>query len=375
MNASASCSPGGSSSSSVCYGSGSTTGTTTTSSGSFKQDYSVSASADVGFLGTGGQIGVSFEYTRNSTNTQALSIQKSGSSTITATGPATDGIDHDNDIIYLWLNPVVGLSISGPAITWALENGSVADIQYLYVGWLKNPANIPTGVSQRLQQYGITSQDYPVILSSDPLANNTAPAEPRFISLPTTFPYEPPLVLNDPVPTDSYQLTNQTNQTSTTQTENDYKVGLSIKAGLNLIIVKTALNNDDSWTWTSMSQNSGTTGSTQTVSVTIAGPSFGYTGPTDVQGYYDTVYNSFAFAPVETTLVSLQGKVTKSTGTSVQGQEVIAMANGATYRTFTDVRGEYRFFAKLTGPVEIKVGAATQHLDRPDSSKSVDFRL
>ena len=90
---------GGGSTSSVTYGSGSTTGSTVSASNSFKQSYSISVTKEVGFLGTGGSLGASFGYGRNSSNSNSLDIKKAISTEINHRGPSIDGIDHDRDQI------------------------------------------------------------------------------------------------------------------------------------------------------------------------------------------------------------------------------------------------------------------------------------
>src|SRR5579871_1928342 len=137
---------GGMSTSNVTYGSGSTTGTTTSATQAFKQSYSVTATVGAGILGNGGSVGVSFGYNHNATNNQQLAITKTASTTITDTGPSTDGINHDHDLIYLWLNPTIDVTINNKAAAWSISGAETADIQYVYVGWLKDPSQMPTGV-------------------------------------------------------------------------------------------------------------------------------------------------------------------------------------------------------------------------------------
>ncbi len=155
----------------VSYGSGGTTGTTTSASHAFKQAYSVKAKVGGGALGEGSEIGVTYGVTRNVTDTSSLNIAKSTSSTIQATGPSSDGIDHDRDAVSLWLNPVVDVTATAKSAVWTLNTHGTADIQYVYVGWLKHPEQMPPGLTQQLQQRGLTKQDYAAILRLDQFAD------------------------------------------------------------------------------------------------------------------------------------------------------------------------------------------------------------
>jgi hypothetical protein len=111
---------------------------------------------------------------------QSLDIKKSTSSEISYSGPSSDGIDHDRDIIYLWLNPTINLQLTPTSAAWNLGDNPRADIQLVYVGWLKDPSKMQRdapGVVQRLQTYGITPADYPEILKADPFARVTPAAK------------------------------------------------------------------------------------------------------------------------------------------------------------------------------------------------------
>ncbi len=369
---------GGRSSSSVKYGSGSTTGTTVSTTSAFKQNYKVSVSADVGFLGTGGSIGTSFAYGRNSANTGTVDIKKSGTTEIAQSGPPVDGIDHDRDIIYLWLNPTLSVTVTPTSASWKLADNITADIQFLYVGWLKNPSLIPPGVAQRLQAHGITSQDFPEILKADPFANGNTAIDPmRYQMVNTTFPYEPPFADGDPVPTFSFVLSYTNGATATSSVQNDYTLGLNVSGGFNFLsLFKTSVKNENSWTWTCIDTRVSTSGTSEAASVTVGGPSFGYTGPTDMGVYYDTLYKTFMFAPIETTLRALSGAVKSRSGRPASGKEVtVTMANGAKFRTFTNAKGEYRVFGRVSGPLRLKVGSTTKNLPTLPANRQANITL
>ena len=371
---------GGGSKSSVAYGSGSTTGSTVSSSSSFKQNYSVSVSAEAGFLGNGGEVGASFSYGRNSSNSQSLEIKKTSTHEISVTGPSTDGIDHDRDLIYLWLNPKINLRFTATQAVWGLGNNSLVDIQYVYVGWLKNPSLIPSGVAQRLQAYGITTADYAEMLKADPFANGETSIDPeRFQTdtLHTTFPYEPPFAPDEPVPLMKFTAVYSDTAFSSSSLQKEYSVGLTISGSASFIgLAKTKFKNQNTWTWTNTSTSSTSTGTSESASVTVAGPSYGYTGPTDMVVYYDVLYKTFLFAPIETTLpLALSGSVENTSGELLSGKEVVVMANGTLYRTFTNAKGEYRIFGNISGPLLLRVDNVWKPIQQIPLQKRFDVVL
>jgi hypothetical protein len=365
---------GGASSSSVNYGSGSTTGTTVTSANSFKQNYKVTATASGGILGNGTDVGTSFAYGRNSTDTSALDIKKSTASEIAAKGPGVDGIDHDRDQIWLWLNPKLRVTVTPTSASWTLQDAQTADIQFLFVGHLKNPALIPPGVLQRLQAFGITPQDYPVILKADPFANGATTLDTnRYQSLHTTFPYEPPFAQGDPPTTLKTTLSNATTNNATSSVQNDYTVGLSISGSTNFLsLFKASIKAESNWTWTDVSTTANSSSTTESAAVTVGGPSFGYTGPTDMGVYYDVLYKTFLFAPV-TGPAQFKGTLSSRSRQALAGREVIVTANGRTFRTFTNARGEYRIPERISGPAELRVAGVTKQI--PQAIGRVDVQI
>jgi hypothetical protein len=378
---------GGHSSSSVTYGSGSTTGTTTSASQSFKQNYSISVTAGGGFLGSA-QAGVSFSYGHSATDNKSLDVKKSATTTIRVDGPSQDGVNHDHDVIYLWLNPKINLVLTSNSAAWTFSGTDTAEIQYVYVGWLKAPSTMPPGVVQALQRHGITQADFPDILKRDQFAGSVRrppifpilphPLDPvRFQSVHTTFPYEPPFSATDSVPTYSFNLTGSVTSAAGHTAQDDYKVGVTISAGVDFLgLAKSSLKTDDSWDWTNTSSTSNSSASTQSASVTIGGPAFGYTGPTEMEVYFDTVYSTFLFRPLEPgTPLAVEGMLKSRAGKPVPRKEVTIVANGVTYRTFTNAKGEYRFFGKIHGPVKLQSSGVIKSLPSVAPSRPIELRM
>jgi hypothetical protein len=400
---------GGKSTSQVSYESDSSTGTTTTNSSSFKQDYSVSATVgcaptcDIG-LNSGG---VSFEYGENQTHTDSLNITKTTTSKLQVNGPATDGVNHANDEVWLLIHPKFDVTIQGNHVSWTLDpDQSDGLLQFLYVQWLQNPSLIPgatNGLLADLNNAGFTAQDYQDILNAaDPLAecqsttiedkqaaitrlpppapvpcNLPAPTPPRYVTTNINLPYNPPLTATDPVPLQTEEIDNSTISKSTNSDETDTKVDITTTSVLSFAdVFNASLKTDSSWTWTSENTTEADTGSTQKMTLALGGPAFGYNGPANMDVFYDTLYKTFVFVPDELSAESLHGVVLNSAGKPAAGALVTATAAGTTYRTYTNASGEYHFSANLTGPVTVQAGnAAAQRLASLDLTKSYDFRL
>lgn len=342
---------GGRSSSQVSYASGSTTGTTDSTSHSFKDGLEINASVsgiNVGPVNLGAS--ADFTASKTSTETSQVSINKGANNQINVSGPAEDGINHSHDLFYLWLNPQLNFTIDHLGnITWEIGvNGQEMLIQYVYVEWLQNPSLMPPGVAQALAAAGLTTADYAQILACNPFSSGATAIDPnRFVPTTHSFPYEPPLDPGDAVPTWPYTLTSATTTTDTQQVQTQYGVSVTVSAGFHLIF-DDSLKITGSLQWTNTSTSTQTTESTQQASVTVGGPAFGYTGPSNILVYWDTVYSSFMFAFV-TGSPSASGTLTDSAGNPVPNQAMTLTVGGITLSTFTNSRGQYNFYGAPPG--------------------------
>jgi hypothetical protein len=363
--------------SSVAYGTGSNTGVTTSASSSFKQGYSVTVGAEGGILASG-SVSSSFGYGRSSSSSESLDIKKSETTTIKVNGPAFDGIDHDRDLIYLWLNPLLKVRSTSTEGRWTFSDGQRAEIQHVHVGWLKDPSSMPVGVVRALRRNGVTEEHFPDILQRNPFAASNAQVidEERYQSLHSTFPYEPPFSESDTPPTYSFSLSTAISTSSGSSVSDSYKVGVSIKGGAGFEpIFKASLKLDGSWEWTSTSGSSESTGSSETSSVTITGPSFGYEGPTLMEVFYDTIYRTFLFRPLDETPPWLRGRILGSAGEPMPFERVELDVGGNTYQTLSNARGEYRFVEPIQGRGTIRARGSQRALPDASSFDSVDLRM
>ena len=344
---------GGKSTSSVQYGSTSSTGVKTTISTASKNSFGVDLSLDFGIFSIGG----SFSRTSTVTDSSSFEVKKSQSNTITLGGPAADGINHDEDVFYLWLNPDLAIAIDPEDnVNWNLgAAGPTMNIQAVFTGWLKNPASMPPGIQHQLSAAGLSNADYGAILAMNPFAGGAAAIDPnRFLPTSYTFPYGPPLTAADPVPTTSYvQQNTVTNQSSHTF-EIKYEVGLKASVGAALSALFKDSGGKASVEWTNSSSTENTNATSQSATVTVGGPAFGYTGPTDVAVFWDTIFNSFVFA-FAMDPPSASGRITDQSGKPFAHQLITLSTAGHTFTTLTGANGDYRFHRVSAGQGKLSV--------------------
>ncbi len=146
------------------------------------------------------------------------------------------------------------------------------------------------------------------------------------------------------MPLSSYNQTNTVTNTVTHEVTHTY----GVSAGFDLSVAGIGLKADSSLEWTDTQTSVSVNASTQSATVSVGGPAFGYTGPVDVLVYWDTIYNSFMFA-FQAVAASLSGISKNSRGQPVAHQEVEVAAGGHTFTTFTDAKGQYRFYGAPAG--------------------------
>jgi hypothetical protein len=171
-------------------------------------------------------------------------------------------------------------------------DGPVMNIQYVYVGWLRNPQAMPPGVKQELDAAGLTCADDVQILSTNPFASGSTTIDTDgYVATPQAFAYQPPFSATDTPWTETYEVDSTADQTSTHTVEQTYSVGVSSPK-----ILGNLLKLSDTMEWTSKSSAESSQGSEEKAGVSVGGPAFGYAGPTDILVYWDTLYKSFMFA-------------------------------------------------------------------------------
>lgn len=340
----------------VEYTSGTFLGSTKTISDSFNENTSLT-------ITVGGKAGIPFifstqltatsttSYSQTSANSNAVTLSSQSQITNHTVGTpnAYSPINHDYDIIWLWLNPVVLLSTNPntpSALTWNgygvdEDDQPAMDIWPVQVGWLNgdfgtpldpgdakelgrswanNLYSWPTGDSPALN-----ATDYANILLSDPFTNpsytvnlvsGSNPAtttDGRFtISSPNggaaqSFVYKQA----DPGETAQNQtLTNTYNNTSVNTTGNTYTTqqtfGLDVatKTGAIFVGIDTDFKLSQSLTWTHQTNLAITNTDTDIDKLSITGPPCvattfpcvpTYTGHSEFDVYQDNIYGTFMF--------------------------------------------------------------------------------
>lgn len=344
--------------SSVIYSSSSQYGATTSADRTFKQNYSVDVTAGAGFLGSGAQAGFSFAYSRSTTDTHSIDVKNSSSASYTQPGPLMGGpISHDRDRICLLLNPTIDLAVAPSSVSWTFENNPGATFVCPYVGWLMGHEKWEVSSKKTLDDAGITEKDYAEIWQRDPLANvdinlDASTVDAKRYRYITKIDYEPPLTPGDANPVISYSLNTSSTTTGTSAAEDTYQVGLSVQGDLALF-AKASLKMSDTWAWTNKSSTSSSVSLSDSATANIGGPASGYVGSNQVSVYYDTIYKTFAFSMARDQPLIAKGVLRAASQAPLPASEVSLVANGITYHTFTNAKGEFKFFGYVSGPIQL----------------------
>lgn len=122
------------SNSNVTYGNSQMVGASNSIQQNFNQSYneSVSVTAEAGFFGFGSASAggtESYGWTNQTSQTNTVAIQTTTGNAVATAGPVSSalGVNHDNDIIYILLNPVVATSTTGLTSSGFVWNGIQAN--------------------------------------------------------------------------------------------------------------------------------------------------------------------------------------------------------------------------------------------------------
>jgi hypothetical protein len=333
-------------SSNVTYSQSTLAGTTITTTSSFQKDtkLTISVSKDISawtaIAGAGSKI-TSTESTdwiqsSNSSSTTTLSKQTTVAYETSGTGNPFSPVNHDYDIIWLWVNPllVYSVNVGTGALQW---NGygydphdlPGPDVVGIAVGWLDGHFGSSPSIKKILargwvttnehlvwatgQGPGLTSTDIANVLKADPfVAGYTLPsplptnsADGRF----TQISYPPnPITYEQLGPTTSYNLVNtdtasQSNGKSTGYTQS-FGTDLNLTGGTWFAKFSLDIQTSDTVSWTSTWQSTLTTTETLSKALSITGPPCSttpcnpiYSGPPEFIVFQDNQYGTFMFYP------------------------------------------------------------------------------
>jgi hypothetical protein len=353
----------------VQYADSTTLGTSTSISASSSTDIGLKISVSSTIKGSvtapdiGGIFGVSdtttdtfssnFTDEQDTSSSVALSSEQTWTTKVPGPVSAYVGVDHDYDVIWLWLNPLLNFTVdaSGPPnLTWTgysydVDDVPTMDIYGIYLGWLTGHISLPgphssditplerswAGLAANGQIWPagtspslVDPTDYAAIAAADPFSKSsytvTVPTSPagnqtssdgRFtLTGNQVVDYEQPGPGGQPF---TQQLTETT---TTTQTQGEgakytEQLGYSWENKFTGSILQDSWSEDvtASDTFTYINQWSKT--NTKTIGVTATGSVTGppcnvvnglcspvYTGPTRYEVFEDNVYGTYMFNPV-----------------------------------------------------------------------------
>jgi hypothetical protein len=271
-----------------------------------------------GFQGGSLTVGVtaSTSWTENTTtiDSTAYTVQKTTSTSLQVPGPICDycGVDHDYDLIAVWLNPVqlITLGSGGSGISGIAPNGygfstydqPGVDVYYVYAGELNGQLPVRSSTKTAFarswasilawpsgQGPALTSQDKENILQLDPywnctyksaINNTTACPEPpdttRFTqSTNSSFPYQEPAAGGQPI-TKPYSWSYSTTDTQGTDVTSSVSETTGIEETFDASLFgfgyKATLSQSWSTNYTYETSSQFTSTNTSTAAVNITGP-------------------------------------------------------------------------------------------------------
>jgi hypothetical protein len=303
--------------SNVVYGSSYTQST----NNAFSNTFSVANQVSLGFseiANKGDSATVTVGWSQSSTTSDSVTVSTTTSENLQIPGPSSskNGIDHTQDLIYVWLNPgvtvnvfpsvelqVAGINYDGsdPDQGMDIYPLSVANLEALAAGG-SPPGVDMTRLARAWSPTGaLTPADYQSILAADPFATNpnyNPATDNRFDSLVQTINYTPADSGGGPITTaynGSYSTTSTAGQSATDM--HSVQVAVSSSIPLGSTTVEADLKAQTTWTWTNTwsTLQTSTNGQTANFSIVSPLPTDGYPGPTAIAVYKDNVYGTFMF--------------------------------------------------------------------------------
>jgi hypothetical protein len=303
-------------------------GTDTSLSNSFSQSNEFSVSG----VASGQSFGLTGSETQEEDTSSSIAINQTSSVSDKYPGlyPAmTAGLNHDNDIILLWLNASMDCEAeqswtpSSHYQTWPTQTNCILydttgtpgdpddplmDVVQLPVGWLNGDFTMETDVQNILANHGVTSAYYQDILNADPYASckastscvqNIGANATRFTlasGAGAAFPFE------DNGTQTLYTVNYSSTKTQGQGASDTHSVSFSVGGGGAFLgILDTTLKNQNTLTWTNKWSETTTKMVGQTAAINIAepSPSNGYDGPSQFEVYQDNVYGTFMCYPTQ----------------------------------------------------------------------------
>ncbi|MBZ5505403.1 MAG: hypothetical protein LAO78_07945 [Acidobacteriia bacterium] len=332
-------------SSSVTYSNSTLLGTSSSVTNSFTNDVNLTASITTGFslFGLfGGQTTqtASTQLTQQTDTSSTVAVNETTNTSTTIRGPASSaiGLDHDEDIIWVWLNPVTSFTINSSSnFTWTGfgfdQNDPVGttDILGIPVKYLNGHAPMPSDIADVLARRwaprtlctstdpacvggtkdpGLDASDLAAILQADPFASpsyvvniptgSNCTADKRFCRTTNqNLQYSPPPPGGQPI-TQTFSIQHQATATEGQGATDTRKVGIGTQGSISgsfFVSLSAKLMITDTLTWSNRwnAMSTSQTGQTATASITGPSSSDNYTGPVEFEIFQDNIYGTFMF--------------------------------------------------------------------------------
>ena len=268
----------------VQYGNASSLSSKITIGKSFSDEATLSSSVGPKSL----TVGAEFSLSQSSDTKDAVEIKKTESMTYTINAPSIDGIDHGEDVFFLWINPSITVIREESGLTiWEMgtESNLPMEIQWVTVKQLQGYSPLPAAVVAAK----LTDEDKKNILALNPFSQGAnAIDSQRFIRQKMTIPYEIQSGLSGGV----IAKLERSDVTSSSHAETDSE-GETFKFSEASELTGLKVSNTIKIS-RSMATESGQSVS-QSASCSINGPSSAYSGNTIVYVYWDILFSVFMF--------------------------------------------------------------------------------
>lgn len=297
-------------------------GVTRNTSKSWSNTISATANFEVGVIVASGSLSITGSWTNSHKDSITTSLTTTSGSGSIWNG-AGDGINHNNDIIIVWLNPQVKVKASNlqnpllATVSQDFESNqafgqaqinegqpvdiNVMDLAFLTVAELRNPSIMsPDGNGKKIKRewagagQGLSQADFDYILNYNPYWNpNTTPTPASLGSRytwVTTIPYLPNNTTSG-FDKNKYSNTNSTTDSNTETTT----ITWTAEAGISKFF-KAGSKVSDQLSWGQEHTNTATSTNEIQTSFSIVGPTGStWQGPNSVNVYRDNLFGTYMF--------------------------------------------------------------------------------
>jgi hypothetical protein len=321
----------------------------------------------------------STSYTDEQDSSSSISINQTKTFITTVPGPNNDafGVNHDYDVVWLWLNPIADFTVfpSQPAnVIWTGYHYDLADLPQMDVfgvemGWLNGHfGTIPPDIQHVLDRTWAAGQAWPAgngpgltgpgpgsdfdniikanpfsdpnyVVTVDPTSTAGTTTDGRFtLTANQPINYTPPGPGGNPT-TQGYSANYVQTDTKGKGAKYTFQQGFAteekFKGSLFLQFLTFDLKQSDTLTWTHQFSQNMTHSAGNTVSFSVTGPSAtaNYSGPNEFLVFQDNIFGTFMFYPVNQA-VDFLFSATPSTKTVSSGSSAAYSVSTTALRGF-----------------------------------------